>query len=303
MNGGVLRVTDQSEFDRGYIKDLLDQKRLCVVENKTERFRFFIDLDYKSTEALASHKILGIAEKCAQLLKAPCYIARTPPRTIGDVIKTGVHFHFPDLVVNKQEALKLRNRICLEVPDYADSIDTSVYVGSGLRLVWSHKFQDGRYYEPYVPWKMVTADGYIKDLQRSPNLEMLRKFTIRTQEKDSEETQELDVPSEGIEGFIRKVIPGQGQARVLKIFVTRDNETLGIKTDSRYCENIGRQHKGNHVWFWIKNGTVRQMCLDEECKHFKGREYVIPPSIKTELLSNADSLRKSIQGTGSIRAR
>lgn len=267
MDGGILKVTDQNAFDFEYIRDLKRGKRRCIVENKTEKFRFFIDFDYKGPTVLPDSQIIDFAVTCAQVLSAKCYIAKTTPRRIDDAIKTGVHFHFPSLVVTKQDAIKLRNKVCLKVPQYSSCIDTSVYAGSGLRLVWSHKFQNGQYYDPYVPWKCIGPDGIVKPLPPDPEVDLLRLFTIRTDEELGE-----DVPQETLdplESFIQKYIPGQTHTRVTGI-----KDRL-IKTNSRFCERIQREHQSNHVWFVITDkGTIQQLCLDEECKGYRGREYI-----------------------------
>jgi len=282
MDGGVLRVDDQSAFDSDYLHELLCHNKHCIVEKRTEKFRFFVDFDYKSDSELSSVDIINLAVGMNSITKHKCYIARTDIRSIDNQLKTGVHFHWPELVANKQEAIKIRNQIVLKFPEYADAIDESVYTGSGLRLVWSYKYQAGKFYQPYVPWKSVTVSGLVEHLSSQPFMETLRLFTIRIPDSESE-SEKVECNSTLLEAYINKYIPGQKDARVLKIFLTRDGESLGAQTDSKYCSRIGRVHRRNHAWFWIKNGTIKQMCLDSDCKSYVGREYILPPSILQEL--------------------
>jgi hypothetical protein len=277
MNGGVLHVDDHEKFLSDYLHELLCHNKLYIVEKRTELFKFFVDLDFKSDAELSSQRIISLAQGLSQITGHTCYIARTDIRRIGDQTKTGVHMHWPELTLDKQEALKLRNRMILKFPEYADSIDESVYTGSGLRLVWSHKIPESN---PYVPWKSVTPTGIVEYLSPDPHLETLRLFSIRVPGSEVK-TQTEDRQSSDLEAHINKYLPGQERARILKLFVTKDGESLCAQTDSKYCSNIKREHQRNHIWFWIKNGTVRQMCHD--CKEFEGTEYRVPPSILKQL--------------------
>jgi len=280
MNGGVLHVDDQDAFLFDYLHELLKRNKMYIVEKRTEQFKFFVDLDYKSDAELCSMNIIDLAHGLNQITKNKCYIARTDIRKVGDQIKTGVHFHWPDLIVTKQEALKLRNQMIIKFPEYADSIDESVYTGSGLRMIWSYKMPEGN---PYIPWKSVTVSGIAEHLPKDPLLETLKIFTIRVPDS-TDGTLIVHVDSSPLEAFINRYIPGQERARILKLFVTRDGESIGAQTDSKFCSHIGRCHLRNHVWFWIKNDTLRQMCLDSDCKNYQGKEYQIPPSIKNKLI-------------------
>jgi Prim-pol 4/Herpesviridae UL52/UL70 DNA primase len=277
MNGGVLRVNDQDGFDSDYLQD---QNKLFVVEKRTDQFKFFVDLDYKAAEELSSLLIIELAVQMNQITKHKCYIARTDIRVVDGQIKTGVHFHWPDLIVNKQEAIKLRNQIVHKNPGYREFIDESVYIGSGLRLVWSYKMQGSVIYQPYIPWKSVTVEGLIENLPNEKTPQMLRFFTIRVQ--GTSQDQEIKAETTELEKFINKYIPGQKDARVLKLFLTRDGETIGAQTDSKFCANINKAHQRNHIWFWIRDGMLYQMCLDPDCKNFE-KGYYLPPSILKQI--------------------
>lgn len=283
MDGGVLRIEDQSKFEEEYIQKMLDGKRMCVVEKRTEFFKFFVDLDYVGPQELDVQKILDVGRT---LPGYRCFIARTELRKKNEgEYKTGVHYHWPDLVVNQQDAIKVFNRIIIQFPDLKNYLDSSVYLGSGLRLVWSHKYQSETYYPPYYPWKTIGPDGKITDLGRTPYLDILRLFTIRC---DGDRNQEDLNPHDctKLEEFVNKYLPGQKDARILKLFVTRDGTSLGAQTNSKFCSNIGRRHTSNHIWFWIKNQRIRQMCLDADCKDYSGQEFILPPSVLTELSLN-----------------
>jgi len=282
MDGGVLRVDNQNAFDLDYLQALLQKKVMCVVEKRTEQFRFFVDLDYKDEKELNSLKVIDLAIGMSKIVDSKCYIARTAIRNIKSQTKTGVHFHFPDKIVTKQDAIKLRNQIIMKFPMYSESIDESVYIGSGLRLVWSYKYNDGEYIAPYTPWKSVTASGMIEHISPEPYMETIRLFSIRVPGTDPETDPQENRKTNKLEEFIHKYIPGQQGSKILKVQKSSRGESLCAQTDSRFCTRINKEHQRNHVWFWIKNGTIRQMCFDPDCKKFKGTEYALPPSILKE---------------------
>ena len=91
-----------------------------------------------------------------------------------------------------------------------------------------------------------------------------------------------------METFIRQFLPGQANSRVQGIF--KFHSIFLIKTNSKYCENIGRDHGSNHVWFRIEsNWSIVQKCFctcdtlngrkKGLCKDFTGRPHRLSPSI------------------------
>jgi len=96
-----------------------------------------------------------------------------------------------------------------------------------------------------------------------------------------------------LETFIRKNMEGQHGARVLKIFKTKTAHY--VKTNSKYCENLKRNHGSNHVWFAVsKDAAIMQKCFctcntlegrlkGVLCKDFCGRKHQLNKTI-TELM-------------------
>lgn len=292
MDGGQLHVPDKDidEFYRAYLADLACGTRLYVVEQKTEVFKFFVDIDFKAERALEDEDALDLCRRVyAAVGQGPCLVARAPPRRVKDEIKSGFHLHWPDLCVTRSEALGLRTRILLELGDgseWAQIIDASVYGGSGLRFLWSHKKPEGA---PYVPWISV-PDG--TPLSSVPSLETLKRFVVRVEGQSAVRSPQkirrvasapgaMDVSDSRLEEFIRTNLEGQGAAHVKGIRKTR-GKGLCVETDSRYCERVRTEHKSNHVWFHIRGCTIQQKCLNEECLEFSGREHILPPSISNE---------------------
>lgn len=286
MNGGQLYVPeeDTDAFWTEYVAAIFAGQKLYVVEQKTERFKFFIDLDFKHQEPLGEDSALEICQRIHEVVATGrCLVARAPPRPLKDgLVKSGLHMHWPDIIVCRTEAMALRTRIllALEDPSWAQVIDSSVYGGSGLRCLWSHKKPEG---DPYVPWRSV-PDG--ASLSSTPSVQALKLFAVRTgpDEVQSPSRSPVGPSNSRLEDFIRKNMDGQSHARVKGIRKTRKGEGKGlcVETDSRYCERVCQEHRSNHVWFYLRGRTIQQMCLDEECTGFKGREHILPPSISDE---------------------
>ena len=294
LNGGILSIEDPSSFHAFYIDSLLQNKKLYVVEQKTEPFRFFVDLDYKDQEALTGDQLIRICRIMCSVIGQACFVALTDPRMIGPLVKTGVHIHWPDLHVTKQEAVQWRSQIILALReeieyDWASAIDIAVYQGSGLRMLWSYKTEPGS--TQYKPWKRVSPN-VATDLPTVPATDLLDLFSIRLHGGKVEPKKKVVQESaDKLESFIRKNMEGQQDANIQRIIKSEkgDLEVLCALTDSRYCENIHENHRRNHIWFSIykknKQMTIRQKCLDPECGEsgHTGQAHILPPSIIEEL--------------------
>jgi len=288
MDGGILQVPFEQleEFYTECIHAVRTGKKIYVVEQKTEVFKFFVDLDYKSETPLDDSSILELVELMHSVVqKGRCYIARAPIRTVQGLVKTGVHIHWPDVFVTKKEALALRTRILLELPEdpeWSQRIDASVYSGSGLRMLWSHKREKGEDTDPYTPWRELHGSVFAG----LPTSETLSLFAIRTNAESSTSV-DLEITCAPLEKFIQRYMKGHTRANVRRV-LRKGHDRIVVQTDSRFCERIQGEHKSNHVWFGVSQGKICQLCHDEVCKELKfvGREYNLSPSIVEELRSN-----------------
>lgn len=287
MDGGILFVLDEDmdHFFHVYIEQL-KRNKLYVVEQKTQVFKFFVDLDYKAPEKLDDEFLLKICKSIHESVGSPgrCCIARAHPRPVKDsLIKSGVHIHWPDYKVTKQQATVNRMKIILNLPpvegvDWTQVIDSSVYGGSGLRMLWSHKKPSG---DPYLPWR--TLDG--TEFSKEPNRDTLALFSIRCDSTETRVEEQLnDSTSDSIEEFIQRYLPGQRRTQIRKVQrMEEGSDSWYIQSDSKYCERIRDEHKSNHVWFLLSKGRISQRCFNEECKTFAGSEHILPPSIVDEV--------------------
>lgn len=158
MDGGVLSVPFDrlSEFYEKYVECVRQGEKVFVVEQKTPTYNFFVDIDYKNTEALGVEEIQDICKVVCDKVKRhggkECLISVSPPKKAGSLIKTGVHLNWSGFVVDQASAIALREHILVALYaakksiDWNEIIDSSVYgdiqrrsKGSGFRMPWSHK--------------------------------------------------------------------------------------------------------------------------------------------------------------------
>lgn len=166
LDGGKLDITENYEiFQEMYAKNIVYKN--CIVEKKTEIFRFFIDFDVLASDIIdISEYVIHIQNTMSSIYKdsqIKCIItkANTDKETYKDskkYYKQGFHLNWPDILVNKDVAMRIRDAILIKIktifgkPDnFYDSwekiIDKCVYDKNGLRLIGSDKctYSDGNY--------------------------------------------------------------------------------------------------------------------------------------------------------------
>ena len=228
MDGGKLSVPFDrlNDFYEKYIEAISSNEKLFVVEQKTPTYNFFIDIDYKDKESLAMDEIKSICKIICDKVKRhggkKCLISVSPPKTVGNFIKTGVHLNWPDFVVDQSSAIALREHVLVALStvkssyDWNDIIDASVYgdirrktKGSGFRMPWSYKrakhdacggqgcpgCEKGKVNQlAYLPVFMYTPEplSTIIRVQPTPDVELLKMSAVRT---DAPQTVFVQPPS------------------------------------------------------------------------------------------------------------
>jgi len=109
-----------------------------------------------------------------------------------------------------------------------------------------------------------------------------------------------------LETFVRQNMRGQQNTRLTKMFKTKTGHL--VSTHSQYCENVGREHGSNHVWFMVdQKGVICQKCfcrcdtaqgrLHGFCKDFSGRKLQLPPTLVRKMYpenKTFENVRKAI---------
>jgi len=93
MDGGVLSVPFDklNDFYDQYIDAVKRGEKLYVVEQKSERYNFFVDIDYKDEKPLEVDEIRSICKVICDKVKRhggkECLISISPPKESGTLIK------------------------------------------------------------------------------------------------------------------------------------------------------------------------------------------------------------------------
>jgi divalent metal cation (Fe/Co/Zn/Cd) transporter len=107
MDGGVLSVPFDklNDFHEKYIEAVKSGEKLFVVEQKSDNYNFFVDIDYKDTRPLTIEEIQDICKIICDKVKRhggkDCLISVSPTKKVGEYTKTGVHLNWPGFVLNQ----------------------------------------------------------------------------------------------------------------------------------------------------------------------------------------------------------
>lgn len=218
MDGGVLSVPFDklNDFYEKCVEVYNSGEKIFVVEQKTENYNFFMDLDYKDDEEMSFEQIKSvckvICDKVSKFGGKDALISVAEPKPIDTLIKTGIHINWPGFVVNRSSALGIREHVINTLNlaygsrDWKDIVDISVYgnssrntKGSGFRMPWSHK--KGKHeactgqgcdlcnntgketQSEYLPI-FIYKHGHSSTLQKTeqkPSVDILHMATLRTQ--------------------------------------------------------------------------------------------------------------------------
>jgi hypothetical protein len=269
MDGGILDVPykDMDAFFVEYLACLRRGVKLFVVEQKTDVFRFFVDLDWRADEPISDEQLLGIIEKMCGVVPGRCLASRAPVRTEEDGrIKSGVHIHWPETHVTRAKALAFRTRIMLKLdddPEWNSGIDSSVYGGSGLRMIGSHKMPTGDPVRAVGPGELGT------DL----TLEDLRDFSIRAKDDKARVDRHRDYRPRATRSVHPKVHPGQERARVKRIG-RKGEESLWVQTELEVlCEHRCRAQVEPRLVFHLRRHDM-QRCHDRHVQRLCRQQYL-----------------------------
>jgi len=81
-----------------------------------------------------------------------------------------------------------------------------------------------------------------------------------------------------LDGYLLSLIP-EGNAFIRTVrFFPDTNQLLYEIGGNRYCHNVGRQHKSNHVYYIARLDaqTLVQKCTDPDCGSFRSKPYHFP---------------------------
>lgn len=159
--GFVLNSSEEMEkkFLYHYATDIKNGITHYIIERRTPFFHFHADLDIKRKDPMDDENIIALMNDffvCVQKF----YPSTTAVSRFDMVVctsvgkgKTGIHVIFPNLIVNQNQAIDIRNYyVSFLISKYGDMVglqnswedivDMSVYEANGLRMVGSNKTED-----------------------------------------------------------------------------------------------------------------------------------------------------------------
>ena len=132
------------------------------------------------------------------------------------------------------------------------------------------------YFKPNAALKMVTFSNTSIMNETASAVDTSRMF-LSNSSSPSLDGYSFSPWSE-IDKFIAGLVAPKGTIRKWVYF--QETETIVfLISGNRYCSNIGREHKSNHVKYvvHIPNGTYYQSCYDPDCANVRPTPQPIPP--------------------------
>lgn len=220
MDGGVLSVPFDrlNDFYEKCVDSYKNNEKIFVVEQKTENYNFFMDLDYKDENELSLDQVESICKViCDKVNKfniGEALISVAEPKSAGKLTKTGIHINWPGFVVNRSSAIAIREHVIDTLnlaygsKKWEDIVDSAVYgsserktKGSGFRMPWSHKrgkhetcsgrgckecnntgkVIQGEYLPAYIYQGGKGPFTLLQPILPNPDVKILHMATLRTQ--------------------------------------------------------------------------------------------------------------------------
>ena len=254
------------------------------------------------------------------------------PKKKGDEIKVGVHITFDNIFVTSPTALHIREKVLellgVEENPFSNSweqiVDSAVFKGSGMRLPWAAKQDDlKRVYIPRLEYLLDSAESGIIETKLCPDdiiksltsvKEVISKTCLRakgvlTKLRNPEIDIECSSPTNSGSfshaslreysstiAEIERLIPAQYEGNVTGVI--KAEHVYMFRHSSRYCENVGRNHKSSNTYFMVSKAGMRQCCYSRKeedggqkycrCSDFRGEYIKLPSSLVEELFPDED---------------
>ena len=141
---------------------------------------------------------------------------------------------------------------------------------------YSEKSQDD------LEWR-IFCNSLITNVDQTASLISLRNVTTTTTTtrrerlpKYREIKSSCRSPYPEIDNFVSELVY-PGRIRQWRY----DGQTESLLYDiggNRYCSNVGRQHRSNHVFFTcqLSSGVLQQGCYDQSCSGYRGPQIILP---------------------------
>lgn len=255
LDGGKLDISKDYELFQEMYSKYINCKN-CIVERKTDVFKFFIDFDFNSTEVIDISNYIEVIQDVIQHIYQKTYICIiTTADKFKENIKSGVkyikqgyHLHWPDIFVNKDIAKSIRKNIIVRLTtefgkiescydNWDKIIDKCVYDANGLRLIGSDKcsISDGvKHYENRVYIIKSVYNGKIVDSELTNeyinnNLLAIKQTSVRTDINEITKTINMQIYEE---------TEDTGDTSTKKGFVRLDKDSYEYQAIIKFFKNF-----------------------------------------------------------------
>jgi hypothetical protein len=256
---------EMDTFYKLYVHELNHNRPLYLVERVRYPCYLFIDLDNVDT-------VVETPSHDREHVKVSVRESEGSTR--------GVHIIFKDVIVNDYDhaVAEAKKRFA------EDGLDTSVY-RSGLRMLGSSKSRTkSRTYKPFGTNTQGKHTFTLADMYDHSLLITNKSKQLPAPSQAKSVTVHDSVSSASNESFLSdfsRIHPRFKQVRITRVF-KKDKSTIIVQTTERFCINMDREHKSNHIYFVISldNKTMFQQCYctcaHTQCKYFFSRPTPVP---------------------------
>lgn len=303
MDGGKAWVPDgcNGEFLNAYAASVVKHPHDApsVSEQRTPVFKLFLDCDIQCRPGDDAMDVVSvIQEVCSEAFgHSRCVVCEAPPKPLGEsLVKAGKHLVWPDVWVDSRTALRFRDKL-LEVLDsrlpgrfelpWSTVVDEAVFRGNGLRMPWSRKGpKEARAYVP--TWEGSTRVGpvvgvaavrrWVHDLSirdpmgHTPPTPLAGDLPAASAGAPvaclDGQKKSLDAYARVLPRLHQALPPGHETQRFTGLIALQDMVIL--RSTSRFCANLGREHKSNNVYFVVTRNGLAQRCYCR-CNTTEGR--------------------------------
>ena len=172
-------------------------------------------------------------------------------------------------------------------------VDESVYKNSGLRLTGSRKgnylsqtkewIDEGREYKLYqirnenkIENYSINNENLIKETSiitlstnlSEININMCEECEVSPDDEESqnsvgswERLSKNSIIYEEILRFFNLWVKDYSEKDIKRIYVSDNNKTYLLNSKSKYCQNIGRNHNSEHIYFLLTSTGIVQKCF------------------------------------------
>jgi hypothetical protein len=310
-----------------YFNAILRGETPSVVEVRTRVFKMFLDIDarvynededFEEVLACISTKARGFWPTSASEM----IVCTAPVKRQGEWFKRGFHVYFPAIYVTTHIALAFRDALLLDLHQHhskgpctntwEEAIDPAVYKSSGLRMLYSGKGpKEQRQYTPLVIFQLDgTRERLGENLPAGRKRELLISCSIRTfgEERPTscvadslqENARDHKIGAAAVLGksttleAYAKTLP-EVQAALPSIYtdqkftgVFKTDHAVMLRSSSRYCMNVQREHATSTVYFCVTRRGICQKCYCRKegygCDTYASEYFELEPRIIASLV-------------------